>query len=323
MSAGGYCSLQLLLFLPLIFSMSVKLEHITKTYGTQKAVDDVSFSIDGSSIVGFLGPNGAGKTTTMKILSCYIPQTEGYAEVCGYDVVKDPIEVRRNIGYLPEHNPLYLDMYIKEYLHFVARINKVSNARQRISDMIDITGLGREQHKKIGQLSKGYRQRVGLAHAMLHDPKVLILDEPTTGLDPNQLAEIRALIRSLGREKTVLFSSHIMQEVEAICDRVIIINKGEIVADQSTGELQQSSKGKSVYALEFKNKDRGFLKEKISKISWVHQVDFENETVHITAEDDSDHREKLFRFAVDQQLVLLSMNKKENNLEDIFKSLTK
>src|SRR3954469_3536527 len=214
--------------------MSIKVNQITKLYGEQKALDDVSFEAGSGQVVGFLGPNGAGKSTMMKIITCFIPQTSGTASVCGFDVTEDSIEVRKNVGYLPEHNPLYLEMYVREYLEFIAGLHKIKNVRTRIAEMIETTGLQVEQKKKIGALSKGYRQRVGLAQALIHDPKVLILDEPTSGLDPNQLTEVRNLIRSLGKEKTVVLSTHIMQEVEAICDKVIIINKGKIVANEST-----------------------------------------------------------------------------------------
>ena len=217
--------------------MSVKVQSLTKIYGQQLAIDAVSFEAKRGEILGFLGPNGAGKTTTMKIITAFLPQSSGSAEVCGFDTAADPMAVRQRIGYLPEHNPLYREMYVREYLGFIAGIHKVAKPRQRIAEMIELTGLGIEQNKPISALSKGYRQRVGLAQAMIHDPEVLILDEPTTGLDPNQLAEIRALIRRLGQEKTVIFSTHIMQEVQAICDRVLIINKGRIVADAPIAEL--------------------------------------------------------------------------------------
>ncbi|HLG02604.1 MAG TPA: ATP-binding cassette domain-containing protein, partial [Bacteroidia bacterium] len=209
--------------------MSIKADYISKVYGKQHALDNVSFEVKSGEIVGFLGPNGAGKSTMMKILTCFIPPTAGNAKVNGFDVMKESLDVRRSVGYLPEHNPLYHDMYVKEYLEFIAGLHQLQNVAVRVNKMIDITGLGIEQHKKIGALSKGYRQRVGLAQALIHDPAVLILDEPTTGLDPNQLAEIRDLIRSIGKEKTVMLSTHIMQEVEILCDRVIIIDKGRIV----------------------------------------------------------------------------------------------
>lgn len=222
----------------------LKVQNLTKIYGTQKAVNDISFEAKQGEIVGFLGPNGAGKSTTMKIATCYLTATSGTVEVCGFDVQKSPMEARRNIGYLPEHNPLYLEMYVKEFLEFIGGIYglKGQHLQRRISEVIELFGLTLEYKKKIGQLSKGYRQRVGLAQALIHDPQVLILDEPTTGLDPNQLAEIRGVIRNIGREKIVIFSTHIMQEVEAICDRVIIINRGNIVEDTSLTNLQKAGK---------------------------------------------------------------------------------
>ena len=222
----------------------LKVQNLTKIYGSQKAVNDISFEAKAGEIVGFLGPNGAGKSTTMKIATCYLTATSGNVEVCSYNVQKNPLEVRQNIGYLPEHNPLYLDMYVKEFLEFIGGIYglKGQSLQKRISDVIELFGLTLEYKKKIGQLSKGYRQRVGLAQALIHDPKVLILDEPTTGLDPNQLAEIRQVIRTIGKEKTVIFSTHILQEVEAICDRVVIINHGIIVKDCPIIEMKQMGK---------------------------------------------------------------------------------
>jgi ABC-2 type transport system ATP-binding protein len=225
--------------------MSIRVESLTKVYGKQKAIDGISFSAE-PGVLGFLGPNGAGKSTTMKILTCFIPQTGGKASVCGFDVETESLEVRKHIGYLPESNPLYLDMYVKESLAFIAGIHKMASPQSRIADIIEQTGLGPEQHKKIGQLSKGYRQRVGLAQAILHDPEVLILDEPTSGLDPNQLIGIRQLILDLGKTKTVILSTHIMQEVEAVCNQVIIINKGNIVADDSLEGLRSKNKGKTL-----------------------------------------------------------------------------
>ena len=222
----------------------LKVQNLTKIYGSQKAVNDISFEAKAGEIVGFLGPNGAGKSTTMKIATCYLTATSGNVEVCNYNVQKNPLEVRQNIGYLPEHNPLYLDMYVKEFLEFIGGIYglKGQSLQKRISDVIELFGLTLEYKKKIGQLSKGYRQRVGLAQALIHDPRVLILDEPTTGLDPNQLAEIRQVIRNIGKEKTVIFSTHILQEVEAICDRVVIINHGIIVKDCPIIEMKQMGK---------------------------------------------------------------------------------
>lgn len=218
--------------------MSVSVQHLTKIYGQQKAVDDISFTASKGQVLGFLGPNGAGKSTTMKILTCFLPPSSGTASVCGYDVVQDPIEVRRKVGYLPEHNPLYLDMYVREALEFTAGLYDLNNTKQGIEAVIEQTGLGPEQHKKAAQLSKGYRQRLGLAQAILHDPEVLILDEPTSGLDPNQLVEVRKLIKELGKLKTVILSTHIMQEAEAVCDTVIIINKGNIILDKPVSEVR-------------------------------------------------------------------------------------
>jgi ABC-2 type transport system ATP-binding protein len=225
--------------------MSIVVESLTKIYGSQKAVDSISFTAS-PGVLGFLGPNGAGKSTTMKIITCFIPQTGGKASVCGFDIEKQPLEVKRRIGYLPESNPLYLDMYVKESLTFIAGVHGMRSAGGRITEVIEQTGLGPEQHKKIGQLSKGYRQRVGLAQAILHDPEVLILDEPTSGLDPNQLIGIRQLIRDLGKTKTVVLSTHIMQEVEAVCSQVIIINKGKIVADDALAGLRAKNKEKTL-----------------------------------------------------------------------------
>jgi ABC-2 type transport system ATP-binding protein len=218
--------------------VSVQVEKLTKTYGQQKAVDGISFSAKQGRVLGFLGPNGAGKSTTMKVITCFIPQTSGSVKVSEFDVNRDPVAVRKVIGYLPEHNPLYLDMYVKEALSFIANIHQIDNKAERISQVIELTGLSSEKHKKIGALSKGYRQRVGLAQAIIHDPQVLILDEPTSGLDPNQIIGIRNLIRELGKTKTVILSTHIMQEVEAVCDDVIIINKGKIVAHDSLSGLK-------------------------------------------------------------------------------------
>lgn len=225
--------------------MSIQVESLTKVYGSQKAVDNISFTA-GAGVLGFLGPNGAGKSTTMKILTTFIPQTSGTASVCGYDVEQQPLDVKRCIGYLPESNPLYTDMYVRESLAFVAGVHGLKSPGSRIEEIIELTGLGPEKHKKIGQLSKGYRQRVGLAQAILHDPQVLILDEPTSGLDPNQLIGIRQLILQLGKTKTVILSTHIMQEVEAVCDHVIIINKGQIAADDTLNGLRKKHEGKTL-----------------------------------------------------------------------------
>ena len=301
--------------------MSVTVENITKTYGTQHAVDNISFSVGEGEIVGFLGPNGAGKTTTMKILTGFIPQTKGLAHVCDINVSEQPIKSRKKIGYLPEHNPLYLDMYVKEYLGFVAKVHHIKNIKNRIAEIIDLTGLQIEQKKKIGQLSKGYRQRVGLASALVHNPEVLILDEPTTGLDPNQLSEIRQLIKNLGQNKTLIFSTHIMQEVEAVCDRVIIIDKGKIVADDKVNALQ--SKGtKNVYEVEFLDAKENIL----LKLKNIQGIDTVNQNINkiyqCQSSSDKDLRAEIFNFAVQNQLTLIGLNRKESSLEDVFKKLT-
>lgn len=301
--------------------MSIQVNSVTKIYGEQKALDNVSFEVKVGEIVGFLGPNGAGKSTMMKILTCFIPQTSGEAFVCGFNVEEQSIEVRKNVGYLPEHNPLYLDMYVKENLEFIAGLHQLTNIKSRISEMVEMTGLQREQNKKIGALSKGYRQRVGLAQALIHDPKVLILDEPTTGLDPNQLSEIRNLIIEVGKEKTVLFSTHIMQEVEAVCDRVIIINKGEIVADQTTGNLRRMSGNRQVVTVEF---DKETLEISIMSINGVNAAKRIKDKVWLLeTASDIDIRPQLFQYAVQNGLTVLTMQKEEQKLEDVFKQLTK
>jgi ABC-2 type transport system ATP-binding protein len=301
--------------------MSVKVSNLTKLYGQQKALDNVSFELKSGEILGFLGPNGAGKSTMMKILTCYIPQTAGKAEVCGFDVTENPIEVRKNIGYLPEHNPLYLDMYVREYLEFVGGLFKLKNIKERVNEMIEITGLTPERHKLIGALSKGYRQRVGIAQALIHNPPVLILDEPTSGLDPNQLVEIRQLIKNIGKEKTVMFSSHIMQEVEAISDRVIIINKGKIVADKKASELQSSSKAQQIITVEF---DKPVDEKLLRKIAGVEKVVAEhNNLFKLYSSSQSDLRAAVSQFAQQQQLLILTLQKEEQKLENIFRELTK
>lgn len=301
--------------------MSVVVKNLTKIYGTQRAVDDASFTAKEGEVLGFLGPNGAGKTTTMKIITCFIPQTAGTVEVCGHDVEKDPMAVRRCIGYLPEHNPLYGDMYIKEYLRFVAKLHQVKNVRQRVDEMIEMTGLEREQRKQIGMLSKGYRQRVGLAQAMLHDPEVLILDEPTSGLDPNQLAEIRNLIKALGKQKTVIFSTHIMQEVQALCDRVVIINRGKIVADDPIEALQHRVRGESVVTVEFAESTNASLLQKIPKVKQVN--DLGKHRWQLIAAADVDVRPEVHKFVVQNNLTLLEMHKEVVSVEDVFQQLTK
>ena len=299
--------------------MSIKVKNLSKVYGTQKALTEVSFEINKGEIVGFLGPNGAGKSTLMKILTGYIPQTNGDALICNLDINKNSIETRSRIGYLPEHNPLYLDMYVKEYLEFVANIYNVNH--KYIDEMIKKTGLLKEQHKLIGSLSKGYRQRVGLAQALIHNPEVLILDEPTTGLDPNQLIEIRSLIKEAGREKTVLLSTHIMQEVEAICDRVIIINKGQIVANKTIIELQKSKENRKLITVEFDEKAE---KKELMKIGNVLEArELKGNKYQIFSDSKFDLRPALFEFAVNNKLTVLQMNIEEQKLESIFQELTK
>jgi len=300
--------------------MSISVNNITKLYGAQKALNNISFEVGSNEIVGFLGPNGAGKSTMMKILTCYIPPSEGNARVCGFDVGSQSLDVRRQIGYLPEHNPLYLDMYVKEFLEFVGNIHKIKNTGARVKEMINVTGLQLEQNKKIGALSKGYRQRVGLAQAMIHDPKVLIMDEPTTGLDPNQLEEIRNLIKSLGKQKTVMLSTHIMQEVEAICDKVIIINKGEIVANDITKNLRKNTT-RQVITVEF---DKEVTEELLSRISGIDQAKYlQNNTWQLFSSLKEDVRKEVFNFAVANNIGVLTLNKEEQKIEDVFKELTK
>ena len=281
--------------------MSVIVNQLTKVYGTQIAVNHISFTAEPGKIVGFLGPNGAGKSTTMKMITGFIPPTDGTATVCGFDINTHSMDVRKCLGYLPENNPLYLDMYVKEFLAFVAGLQQLNNVESRIKEMIEQTGLEREQYKKISQLSKGYRQRVGLAQAMLHDPKVLILDEPTTGLDPNQLVEIRKLIKQLGKEKTVILSTHIMQEVEAVCDQVVIINKGLIVANDETKNLQAAALQQVTYVVEF---DQVIQKQALLKIDGVIAVQaLADKSWVLQTNTLVDVRKNIFDFAVKNNLV--------------------
>ncbi len=300
--------------------MSIQVSNIIKKYGDQFALNNVSFEVGSNQIVGFLGPNGAGKSTMMKILTCYLPPNEGSAKVCGFDIIEESMQVRANIGYLPEHKPLYHDMYVKEFLEFVAGIYKVKNIKERSKEMISLTGLEKEQAKKIGALSKGYRQRVGLAQAMIHDPKVLIMDEPTTGLDPNQLDEIRNLIKSLGKQKTVMLSTHIMQEVEAICDRVIIINKGEIVANDETKNLQNNN-NKQIITVEFDKEISVELLNEIENINSI--VHINHHTWQLISISNTDIRKNIFDFAIKHQLGVLTLNREEQSMENVFKTLTK
>ncbi|HMR14895.1 MAG: gliding motility-associated ABC transporter ATP-binding subunit GldA [Confluentibacter sp.] len=296
--------------------MSIQVAGISKLYGNQKALNNVSFTVEKPEIVGFLGPNGAGKSTMMKILTTYLVANEGTALVNGFDVNNHTQQVQQSVGYLPEHNPLYAEMYVKEYLAFNASIYSID--KQRINEVVELTGLTTEAHKKIGQLSKGYRQRVGLANALLHNPDVLILDEPTTGLDPNQLIEIRNLIKTIGKTKTVFLSTHIMQEVEAMCDRVIIINKGEIVADKKLKELRESKEQVVIVEFDFRVEDAFLLKlPKVKNVNNTH--DFVYEITFSTSEDMRSH---VFDFAHDNQLKILQLNQKNASLESLFRELT-
>ncbi|MBN3035204.1 MAG: gliding motility-associated ABC transporter ATP-binding subunit GldA [Bacteroidales bacterium] len=301
--------------------MSIEVSHITKLYGRQRAVNDVTFSIPSGEVVGLLGPNGAGKSTLMRIITCFIPPTSGDVEVCGFNIYQQPIEVRRRIGYLPENNPLYPEMYVREYLEFVGGLYHIpGNIRDRVEQIIRQTGLTVEQRKKIGALSKGFRQRVGLAQALIHDPDVLILDEPTSGLDPNQLVEIRNLIREIGKEKTVMLSTHIMQEVEAVCDRAVIIDKGVIVADGAPGSLSEISRKHRIVRVEFNeavNMDKLRSLKNIISVSLIKDCLYE-----VATEGDDDIRPDLFRFAVEEGLTVLSMNRSEATLEEVFRNLT-
>lgn len=300
----------------------IEINNITKLYGKQKALDAISLKINEGEIIGLLGPNGAGKSTLMKILTSFIPPSAGTATINGLDVEEDSLKIREVIGYLPENNPLYTDMYIKEYLKFVLRIYKnVNNKDKVIKDVIELTGLGPEQHKKIGALSKGYRQRVGLAQALIHDPEILILDEPTSGLDPNQLVDIRKIITELGKQKTVILSTHIMQEVEAMCDRVVIIDKGKIVADDTTSKLSKMAGSGIVFKVEFKEK----LNEKqLLNLSFVSKVTKTPDgSWLIESFENKDIRQEIFQFAVEKKLNVLSLSQQEQNMEEVFRRLTK
>ena len=299
--------------------MSIEVKNLIKYYGNQAAVNDVSFSVKKGEIVGFLGPNGAGKSTTMKIISGYVPANSGEIMVCGMKVDVDNLKTRKLIGYLPENNPLYLDMYVKEYLEFVGGIYKVKNLSNRVKDMINAVGLEVEQNKKIGALSKGYRQRVGLAQAIIHNPEVLILDEPTSGLDPNQLVEIRELITNIGKEKTVMLSTHIMQEVEAICDRIVIISKGQIVANDNASSLKKGIDQQTVY-VEFSVK---LTKKDLQEIPGARKIESFNEGWLIESDEDVDLRKEIAQFAQTKQWLVLTLKVERKSLEDVFKQLTK
>jgi len=301
--------------------MSLSVSHLTKVFGQQRAVDDITFSIEKGEIVGFLGPNGAGKSTTMKMATGYLPATAGSIQVNGLDVTTHSIQVRKMMGYLPEHNPLYLDMYVHEYLHFIGKVFEIpgSKLKSRVAEIIELCGLTPEQNKKIEALSKGYRQRVGLAQALIHNPEVLILDEPTTGLDPNQILEIRKLINQISSDKTVIFSTHIMQEVQAICDRVIVINKGEIVADDSVNNLL-AAQGQSDVVVEFEGEVNS---EDLATLEGVEKVTvIKSGIFRLKAKNGADLRAEVFKFASERKLSLIGLRKEENTLEDIFRSLT-
>jgi len=296
--------------------MSITVQNITKNFGSQKALNNVSFTINKGEVVGFLGPNGAGKSTMMRILTTYYKADEGEATVNGFDVLQAQKDVQKSIGYLPEHNPLYLEMYVKEYLAFNADVYKVD--KSKINDVIEQTGLSPECHKKIGQLSKGYRQRIGLAAALLHDPEVLILDEPTTGLDPNQLIEIRKLIREIAKEKTILLSTHIMKEVEAVCDRVIIINKGELVADKKLEELREAEE--QIIEVEFDYRVEEQLLQQMPNVTKVKNTG--GFVYEITFGTSKDMRPTVFDFAHENKLKTLQLSRKNKNLESLFTELT-
>ncbi len=296
--------------------MSIEVSNISKLYGEQKALDAISFTVKPAEVVGFLGPNGAGKSTMMKILTTYISPSNGEAKVNNFDINIDKKNVQSSVGYLPEHNPLYTDLYVREYLKFNADVYKVN--KTRIEEVIELTGLTPEVHKKIGQLSKGYRQRVGLANALLHNPDVLILDEPTTGLDPNQLVDIRNLIKTVGKEKTVFLSTHIMQEVEAMCDRVIIINKGKIVADKYLNDMRQGQEQVVIVEFDYRVEDAFLLKlPKVTLVKNTHDFVYE-----ITFSTKEDMRSHVFDFAHDNDLKILQLNQKNASLESLFRELT-
>lgn len=300
--------------------MSLKVNQLTKIYGRQRAVNDISFSIGQGEIVGFLGPNGAGKSTTMKIATGFLPATQGLVEVCGVDVAENPMNVKKIIGYLPEHNPLYLDMYVHEYLHFVGGLYGQSGRTlsDQVKEMVGMCGLEKEQNKKIESLSKGYRQRVGLAQALLHNPQVLILDEPTSGLDPNQILEIRKLIKTVSANKTVIFSTHIMQEVQAMCDRVIVINRGEIVADSQLSTLLKGQAEHDVLVVEFKEQIAIAETQAWNAIDVVQ----DGNKFRVKAIKGDDIRPRILRYAADHNLSLVSLQQEENSLEEIFRQLT-
>jgi ABC-2 type transport system ATP-binding protein len=300
--------------------MSISVQSLQKVYGQQTAVNNISFSVNQGEIVGFLGPNGAGKSTTMKILTGYLKPDGGTATIAGIDVTRDPLAAKARIGYLPESNPLYYDMYVREYLQFMADVHNIADKKGRINTVISQVGLSPESHKKIGQLSKGYKQRVGLAAALIHDPEVLILDEPTTGLDPNQIIEIREVIRSLGAQKTILFSTHILQEVEAVCNRVIIINKGNLIADNNLKDLQ-SRHSKPVIRVQFKEAlEAQWLERSITSLTALRKLN-SNEW-ELEATDPAEAKKQLMALSMEQNLNIVSLQSTDQSLEDVFRSLT-
>ena len=307
--------------------MSIEVSNLTKIYGQQKAIDNISFKIDKAEIVGFLGPNGAGKSTTMKIITGFLEADNGDAFVSGLNVQSDKLETKKRIGYLPEGNPLYYEMYMREYLEFIANVHKIKNIKNRIEEVITLTGLSIASKKKIGQLSKGYKQRVGLAAALIHDPEVLILDEPTNGLDPNQIVEIRDVIKNLGKNKTVLFSSHILQEVEAICDRVIIINKGNIVADDQLSNLQKANKSSHAVIVQFKEAVEIELLNQIQDVQKVEQLQTTNLPTgqagyKLQTTNPESIRKKLLELSLQHNLNIVSLQSENYSLEEVFRNLT-
>jgi ABC-2 type transport system ATP-binding protein len=302
--------------------VSLKVEHLTKVFETQKAVDDISFEIQPGNIVGFLGPNGAGKSTTMKILTTFLPATSGKAFVCGFDVEKEPMEVRRNVGYLPEKNPLYYDMYVREFLEFTAGVHQLGQLKKsRVDEMIAITGLEKEVRKKIGSLSKGYKQRVGLAQAMIHHPKVLILDEPTSGLDPNQIVEVRELILNIGKERTVLLSTHIMQEVQAMCGRAIIINNGKIVADDKIENIQGGGTSTSTLCVELDRQVPAMELQVFEHAGTIKQVEPQRWLLQTSRPDLL--RREIMAWSLEKDIAILTLKTESQSLEEAFRDLTK
>jgi ABC-2 type transport system ATP-binding protein len=306
--------------IPYFCPMSIQVSNLTKIYGQQKAINNISFKIDKAEIVGFLGPNGAGKSTTMKIITGFLEADGGNAFVSGLNVQSDKMETKKKIGYLPEGNPLYYEMYVREYLSFIGGVHQIKNEKIKIKNVIEITGLTPEANKKIGQLSKGYKQRVGLAAALIHDPEVLILDEPTSGLDPNQIIEIREVIKNLGKDKTVLFSSHILQEVEAICDRVIIINKGNIVADDQLSNLQKANKNAHAVLVQFKENIDQNLLGNLRDVKTVQQLATGN--WQLATDNPESVRKQLLELSLQHNLNIVSLQSENSCLEEVFRNLT-